>query len=235
MDPAGAVGVAASEGGFLEGAFKSLMMIIMSEIGDKTFFIAAVMAMKHSRVTVLSGAFGALAVMTVLSAALGYLAPNLIPKKYTHLAATTLFFFFGGRLLWESLRSAGEESWSELAEVEAELSGLGDSDYKQGNKKKFNSWQRKLGGLISPVLFEAFTLTFMAEWGDRSQLATIGLAAQTNVAGVTAGGIIGHGLCTGLAVCGGRHFATSLSERAVGICGGILFLLFGLHSLLVED
>eukprot|EP00854_Cymbomonas_tetramitiformis_P006369 gene6369-7632_t len=164
MDPAGAVGVAASEGGFLEGAFKSLMMIIMSEIGDKTFFIAAVMAMKHSRVTVLSGAFGALAVMTVLSAALGYLAPNLIPKKYTHLAATTLFFFFGmhlkglfrvtengivgnaqGRLLWESLRSAGEESWSELAEVEAELSGLGDSDYKQGNKKKFNSWQRKLG------------------------------------------------------------------------------------------
>jgi len=30
---------------------------------------------------------------------------------------------------------------------------------------------------------EVFTLTFLAEWGDRSQLATIGLAASTNVVG----------------------------------------------------
>lgn len=28
--------------------------------------------------------------------------------------------------------------------------------------------------LFSPVLMEAFVLTFLAEWGDRSQIATIG-------------------------------------------------------------
>lgn len=28
--------------------------------------------------------------------------------------------------------------------------------------------------LFSPVLIEAFVLTFLAEWGDRSQIATIG-------------------------------------------------------------
>lgn len=37
---------------FLEGLVKSGTMILISEIGDKTFFIAAIMAMRHSRLTV---------------------------------------------------------------------------------------------------------------------------------------------------------------------------------------
>ena len=36
----------------LQGFLKSWGMILASEIGDKTFFIAAIMAMKHSRLTV---------------------------------------------------------------------------------------------------------------------------------------------------------------------------------------
>jgi hypothetical protein len=28
--------------------------------------------------------------------------------------------------------------------------------------------------VVSPILLESFTLTFLAEWGDRSQIATIG-------------------------------------------------------------
>ena len=43
------------------------MVIIVSEIGDKTFFIAAIFAMKHSRSTVFAGAIGALGLMTFLS------------------------------------------------------------------------------------------------------------------------------------------------------------------------
>ena len=29
------------------------------------------------------------------------------------------------------------------------------------------------GGLISPVFLQAFTLTFLAEWGDRSQVCLV--------------------------------------------------------------
>ena len=90
-------------------------MILVSEIGDKTFFIAAIMAMKNPRSTVgflveashtlspkfsnsteqtffsalrapeqvmylqvFAGAFAALAAMTVLSAGMGWAAPNLV-------------------------------------------------------------------------------------------------------------------------------------------------------------
>lgn len=42
----------AETGEFLEGLVKSGTMILISEIGDKTFFIAAIMAMRHSRSTV---------------------------------------------------------------------------------------------------------------------------------------------------------------------------------------
>lgn len=53
--------------GFLHALVASLSVIIVSEIGDKTFFIAAILAMRHSRLTVLLGALSALFVMTIMS------------------------------------------------------------------------------------------------------------------------------------------------------------------------
>lgn len=38
--------------------------------------------------------------------------------------------------------------------------------------------QKKWHSFVSPIFIQAFTLTFLAEWGDRSQLTTIILAAR---------------------------------------------------------
>ena len=59
----------------------SFMVIIVSEIGDKTFLISAVMAIQHSRLLVFSAAMGALLVMTILSALMGVVLPELISKR----------------------------------------------------------------------------------------------------------------------------------------------------------
>ena len=48
---------------------------------------------------------------------------------------------------------------------------------------------------------------------------------------MTLGGILGHAMCTGAAVLGGKHLAERVDERAVSGVGGVLFLLFGIHSL----
>ena len=92
--------------------------------------------------------------------------------------------------------------------------------------------QRKLEQW-APVIWQAFTLTFVAEWGDRSQIATIALASSKDPYGVTLGGTIGHGLCTGLAVIGGKLIAAKISERTVALAGGVLFWIFALHELWV--
>lgn len=47
------------------------LLIFFSEIGDKTFFIALLLALKQPKGLVFTGTFGALAVMTVVSVLLG--------------------------------------------------------------------------------------------------------------------------------------------------------------------
>jgi Ca2+/H+ antiporter, TMEM165/GDT1 family len=50
--------------------------------------------------------------------------------------------------------------------------------------------------------------------------------------GVTLGGVVGHSLCTGLAVLGGRMLASRISERTVAWVGGLLFVAFAVHSVI---
>jgi len=81
--------------------------------------------------------------------------------------------------------------------------------------------------LLGPVFVQAFALTFLGEWGDRSQIATIALGAAHNVYLVTLGTVVGHGCCTVLAVIGGRYLSTKISVKHVTFGGSFLFLLFG--------
>ncbi|XP_027456097.1 transmembrane protein 165 isoform X2 [Zalophus californianus] len=53
--------------GFIHAFVAAISVIIVSELGDKTFFIAAIMAMRYNRLTVLAGAMLALGLMTCLS------------------------------------------------------------------------------------------------------------------------------------------------------------------------
>lgn len=207
--------------GFFAGFLQSFLLILACELGDRTFFVAAILAMKASRIVVWCGALGALAAMTVLSAAIGKAFPLLLDKRWTGLAAAVLFAYFGVQLLREWWRMRGEQPSEneELAEVEEELND------DEGSKK---SALLRAGGvtLLSPVFVKSFTMTALAEWGDRSQIATIALAASRDLFGVILGGVLGHALCTGLAVIGGRLLATRISEKAVALTGGILFISF---------
>jgi Ca2+/H+ antiporter, TMEM165/GDT1 family len=116
------------------------------------------------------------------------------------------------------VRVLQDEGPSELEEVENELnSGAPARKQSTGLRSR----------VVSNVVIEAFTMTFLAEWGDRSQITTISLAAVQDAVGVTVGGCIGHFLCTGAAVLGGKQLASVIDERTVNIVGAVMFLIFG--------
>jgi len=216
----------------------SLLIIVVSELGDKTFFIAALMAMKHSPLVVFVGAIAALSLMTVLSTAVGYSLPNLVNPIFTRYASIVLFLFFGVRMLIDASRMDGREGNDELAEVEAELNKKSDHEPPAAKGKgSLSASEVRVDVMVivkrslNRVMFQAFTMTFLAEWGDRSQIATIALAAAKNPVGVTLGALLGHGVCTSLAVLGGKFLASSISERAVTYSGGALFVIFGVIGL----
>ena len=232
---------------FLAAFVNSLIMIIVTEIGDKTFFIAAVLAMKNGRIFVYSGAMLALTAMHLLSSLMGYALPALLSRKYTNMASTVLFVYFGFRLLKDASEMSADGPSEELKEVEEELidkkggdeneSQSGDIEVgdKDRNTKGQNYKEKSIHTRNTAILTQALTMTFLAEWGDRSQIATIALAASKDTLGVILGGLLGHALCTGLAVIGGRMLAAKISERTVSIVGGLGFFAFALHSFMTGD
>jgi putative Ca2+/H+ antiporter (TMEM165/GDT1 family) len=227
--------------GFYHAFFASLSVIIVSELGDKTWFIAAIMAMRHSRLTVFLGAMSALALMTVLSACLGW-ATQIIPRKLTYYVSTALFALFGLKMLMEGWKMSPNEAQEEYDEAQAEvqkkemqMQGEADIELGGNGSTPIANSRRAIFRFVSRIFLEAFTLTFLAEWGDRSQLTTIILAAREDVVGVSLGGFVGHSICTGIAVLGGRLVAQQISVRTVTLVGGVVFIVFALSAFFVNS
>ncbi len=190
-----------------------LLLIGVSELGDKTFFIAAILAMRHSRRLIFAGVLAALATMTVLSVLMGQ-AASLLPQVYIHYAEIVLFIGFGSKLLYEASRMPSASCDVEVVQEATDV--VDKAEFKLPKQQT-----------ALEIYLEAFVLTFLAEWGDRTQIATIALAAGNNPVGVTTGAILGHAICAAIAVIGGRMLAGRISERTLTFAGGGLFLIFG--------
>lgn len=91
--------------------------------------------------------------------------------------------------------------------------------------------------LTNPVFAQAFVLTFLGEWGDRSQITTIAMGGahvsgtytldlhifgkfaaeriliNQSIPVIAFGTILGHGVCTAGAVMGGRWLSTKISVK----------------------
>ena len=146
-------------------------LIFVSEIGDKTFFIATLLAARASRLLTFAGCAGALALMTVISVAIGQIF-HAVPAELVgglpldDYVAIASFIFFGIKSITDA-----------LAIEEGGPSGI-DEEREEAEKTLQETGADRKGGW--PLVGEAFTLTVAAEIGDRSQIATIALAAAQN-------------------------------------------------------
>ena len=81
------------------------------------------------------------------------------------------------------------------------------------------------------ALFSAFSLIFLAEMGDKSQLVCMTLAARYRPWPVLFGAIVAFALLNIIAVVFGAAVARWLPETVVLSVVGVMFILFGLHAL----
>lgn len=209
---AAAAGALADPTGFLSGLTASFALVLASEIGDKTFFISALLSMKHSRWLVLLGTMLALGAMTVISVGIGQLfhavpATLQLGIPVDDYAAIGLLTWFGFQNIRDSLAMRAEEA----DELEGAREVVGEGE---GEKSPVR------------VVSETGSLVFFAEWGDKSMLATVALAAAKSPLGVIVGGVSGHLVASIIAVVGGSFLGKYISEKNARLVGGVLFLVF---------
>jgi Ca2+/H+ antiporter, TMEM165/GDT1 family len=136
-----------------------------------------------------------------------------------------LCFGFGFWLCWQASRMKPNQAEDLLDEACEEVQVYESQHFgaKQVTQRSNQRWS---------VLLKAFSLTFLAEWGDRTQLATMMLAVRHPTLGVIVGSIVGHFICALIAVLGGRWVTGRISERWLTWMGGLLFIIFGVMSIL---
>ena len=109
------------------GFYQAFSLVFLSEIGDKTFFVAALLAAKLSRFISFVGSLGALAVMSVISVVIGQVF-HAVPAGIANgvplddVAAVIAFTYFGVKVLAEALesddgKSAMDEEFEEAEET----------------------------------------------------------------------------------------------------------------------
>lgn len=198
----------------------SFTAITLAELGDKTFFMALILAVRHRARWVFLGAFAALTVVTLISLALGYGLRELLPQAVVPWLAAVVFLVFGVKLLVDAQGMAADAAREEAQEAEEVVNAA-----------------ETRGSITSPwaVIWKAFALVFVAELGDRTQFATIFMATAParvfSFAGLLAGTLLGHAVVTWLAVGAGKWIGQRVNERLLYRLSGGLFLVFALAAL----
>lgn len=210
------------------GFVQAFSLIFVSELGDKTFFIAALLSAKFSRLVSFVGSVSALVVMTGISVGIGQ-AFHAVPAGLTNglplddYLACAAFAYFGYRTLSEAAGMSDDEKGGELEDAEEAL-----SEFEGADGDTVLERLRKSGSLA--LVAQTFALVFAAEFGDRSFLSTIALAAAQNPVSVATGAIVAHIIATAGAVAGGAILSDYISEKVMGYIGGSLFIVFALTT-----
>jgi putative Ca2+/H+ antiporter (TMEM165/GDT1 family) len=177
--------------------------IFLVELPDKTFVAALVLSTRYRPLPVWLGVGAAFAIQCLVAVTAGHFA-TLLPDQVLH-AITAVIFFAGAVLLVKTATGAAAE---EKQQEEA---------YAKRSIGERSGWR---------AASASFLVVFAAEWGDLSQLLTIGLVARyQDPVSVFVGSWGALLLVSGLAVLSGRlllrHLRLSLLHYiAAAVCLG---------------
>ncbi len=184
--------------------------IFLVELPDKTFIATLVMSTRFRPLLVWLGVSLAFLVQTVVAVLAGGLIARL-PRTPVELFACAMFLL-GGVLLLRGAGRADEEEAETEAEFGAKASG------------QVVGWR---------VVTLSFTVLFLAEWGDLSQILTASLVVRyDDPVSVFVGAFLALVVVSGLAAALGRTLLTRMRLSTLRRIGGTVCLLLAAFTAL---
>jgi len=181
----------------------TLLIIAVAELGDKTQLLTLGLATKYPVWKVISAVSLATAILMALAVTFGRAINSYVPTLYIQLFAGIVFIIFG---LWILLGKSIDSSTKLAAR---------DKENKSPN-----------------ILIAIFIIFFLAELGDKTQLATFLLSAKYgNPFQVWLGATLGMVGINILAVLAGAWIRKIVSEKTIKWIGALIFILFGIITL----
>jgi putative Ca2+/H+ antiporter (TMEM165/GDT1 family) len=194
---------------WLPAALSAFAVVVPVELPDKTFVATLVLSTRYRPLPVWAGATTAFAVQCAVAATAGRIVA-LLPEAPVRIAAAVLFAV-GAGLLLRGARDGEQRTGAEHSPGFAENVGAEPATVRGTGWRAFGA---------------TFVVLFLAEWGDLSQLLTVGLVASGRPAvPVFFGSWLGLAFVAGLGVLLGRVILRHVRLRVVRYVGAAVCLV----------
>lgn len=191
----------------MQSLLAALALVFVAELGDKTQLVAMGFGARHRIAPVLVGMAIAYAAANLLAVVVGGVLGAALPTRAIGLAGGALFIAFA---IWTLVSSDDDDD------------DVGDTDGARPARP------------ARAVVVSVAAAVFVAELGDKTQLATATLAAQGPPVLVWVGATIGIVAAGAAAVVVGRVIGNQLPARAIRVVSAALFAVFGVALILTS-
>ena len=197
----------------MAGFTTAFATVAVAGIGDKSFLTALVLAARHKARWVFTGSFLALTTGAALWISLGVWMQTHISMEIIKLVSGVTFLGFGIKAYADAYFShkgqPGETDRPSIPEETITLSA-------------------------NAVIRGSFATTFLAEFGDRTQLALLGLAAGPDISAesIFTGAVAANILLAIGAVTSGKYLRQWICQKRIALVSGTLFMALGVKILM---
>ena len=210
---------------FYPSLVQSFLVIFLSEIADRTFILVLIYSLKmHWLPLVLTSLF-AMYFMNLIAIVAGYTVILLVPRNLLDWIGFACFLGFGLFWAYEGMKmeskSVKEEYDEEMQETENNYSLVNE----EGNQNQKSVWW---------LCAELFGFLCVSEFGDKSEISTVTIAAVYNFYAVLIGTMIAYFFAIVIAAFLGHYIGQYLTEKMMSIIGGLLFVGFAVQILIIK-
>ena len=212
---------------FYPSLVQSFLVIFLSEIADRTFILVLIYSLKMHWIPLVLTSLGAMYFMNILAIVAGYTVILFIPRSIIDWIGFFCFLFFGLFWVYEGMNM---ESKSVKEEYEEELEG-NDNNYNLVNEEDDKNKNSKSVWLLCAELFGFLCIS---EFGDKSEISTVAIAAVYNLYAVLIGTMLAYFFNIVIAAFLGHYIGQYLTEKMMSIIGGLLFVGFAIQIIIIK-